>query len=274
MSHLLWTQKQDVGPSARSNASMAFDSTKGRTLLFGGAGGTAGSSLLNDTWEWDGDNWTQVADIGPAARSDHASSYDSARKRIVLFGGLSGGYFNDTWEWDGVEWTQIEDTGPSQRSGMAMCFDSKRALTVMFGGGAGTTQINDTWTWDGVSWTQEDDGGPSPRTLHRMDYDSVRNRVVMFGGTTITTKQIQVTVSHTNWFGGTTYTTETQTVTTSQDFNDTWEYDGTLWTRVQDTGPAARHSFGFAYSGKVMLLFGGRDASNTFRDTWQWDGSN
>ena len=70
------------------------------------------------------------------------------------------------------------------------------------------------------------------------------------------------------------YHTETQIVNSSQNFNDTWEYDGTTWTRVQDTGPAPRSSFGFAYSGSVMLLFGGRDGSNVFRDTWQYDGSN
>jgi len=43
MSHLLWTQKQDVGPSARTSSAMAFDSTKNRTLLFGGTVGSTGS---------------------------------------------------------------------------------------------------------------------------------------------------------------------------------------------------------------------------------------
>ena len=57
MTHLLWTQKQDVGPSARGNAAMAFDSTKNRTLLFGGTVGSTGAMPMSDTWEWDGDNW-------------------------------------------------------------------------------------------------------------------------------------------------------------------------------------------------------------------------
>ncbi|HUQ20001.1 MAG TPA: kelch repeat-containing protein, partial [Gemmatimonadaceae bacterium] len=275
MSQLLWTQKQDVGPAARSNSAMAFDSTKDRTLLFGGAlAGPAGSTPSHDTWEWDGDNWTQVADTGPRSRSDHALAYDSARNRIVMFGGSSGSaYFNDTWEWDGTEWTQVEDTGPAQRSGMGMCFDSKRALTVMFGGGAGTTRFNDTWVWDGTSWTQEDDGGPPPRTLHRMDYDSARSRIVLFGGNTLTTKQIQIQVANTGLFATGSHA-EYRTVASFQYLNDTWEYDGTMWTRVEDIGPAPRDSFGFSYSGKVMLLFGGTDAGNAFRDTWQWDGSN
>jgi len=84
MAHLLWTQKQDVGPSARSDVAMVFDAARGRVVLFGGAGSAA--TLFNDTWEWDGENWTQYEDIGPTPRSHHAMAYDSKRGRTVLFG--------------------------------------------------------------------------------------------------------------------------------------------------------------------------------------------
>ena len=77
MAQLLWTQKQDVGPSARSDVAMVFDAARGRVVLFGGAGGAA--TLFNDTWEWDGENWTQYEDIGPTPRSRHAMAYDSKR---------------------------------------------------------------------------------------------------------------------------------------------------------------------------------------------------
>lgn len=272
MSQFLWTQKQDIGTAPRSGAAMTFDSGKKRVVLLGGL---AANAPVNDTWEWDGDNWTQVADIGPQPRSDHALAYDSARKRIVLFGGVqktssSTTYFNDTWEWDGTEWTQVEDSGPAPRSGMGMCFDSKRSLTVMFGGNNASSQFNDTWIWDGVSWTQEDDGGPTPRTRHGMDYDSNRDRVVLFGGSSVTTKQVQVWHQGSWWFQSGYY--ETQTINTWQYMNDTWEYDGTMWTRVEDTGPSPRYGSGFVYGDKVILLFGGKDATNAFKDTWQWDG--
>jgi len=271
MSQFLWTQKQDIGPQARSYAAMAFDSGDDRVVMLGGFAGTP----MNDTWEWDGQNWTQFADTGPSARSDHAMAYDANRKCVVMFGGIgmtgtTHTYFGDTWEWDGKEWTQVEDTGPAARSGMAMCFDSKRKCVVLFGGGNFSTQFDDTWTWDGVSWTQEQDTGPAARTQHGMDYDSARDRVVLFGGMGVTRKTIQVWVSG-HIFNPGHY--ETQTVTTFQYFNDTWEYDGLVWTRVEDTGPAPRHSLGLAYSGKVVLLFGGRDGTNVFRDTWQWNGS-
>ena len=61
MIRILWTQKQDAGPAPRVYSAMAYDSNRGRTVLFGGLGG-AGVGNLGDTWEWDGENWTHMAD--------------------------------------------------------------------------------------------------------------------------------------------------------------------------------------------------------------------
>jgi len=72
---------------------MAYDSGRGRTVLFGGTGAGA------DTWEWDGENWTQMADLGPPARSDAAMAYDTHRNQTALFGGSNG--MADTWGWMG-----------------------------------------------------------------------------------------------------------------------------------------------------------------------------
>ena len=81
----------------------------------------------NDTWEWDGENWTQYEDIGPAPRSRPAMAYDSKRQRIILFGGSAGSInFNNTWEWDEENWTQVAGTGPSALGGHAIAYDSRR----------------------------------------------------------------------------------------------------------------------------------------------------
>jgi kelch motif-containing protein len=85
MARLLWQQRQAIGPTARTYAGMTFVSSKGRSLLFGGY--TDGSpSFLSDTWEWDGEEWVQVADTGPTPRVPMLT-YDSARNVVVLFGG-------------------------------------------------------------------------------------------------------------------------------------------------------------------------------------------
>ena len=82
---------------------MAYDSEHKLVLLFGGE---ASDRYRNDTWAWDGQAWTQVADTGPNPRRLHAMAFDSARQRTVLFGGEVGGITNDTWEWDGGVWTR------------------------------------------------------------------------------------------------------------------------------------------------------------------------
>ena len=84
---------------------MAFDVARGMTVLFGGEAGA--NAHLNDTWTWDGKNWTQLnPTTSPAPRDYHAMVYDVARQRTVLFGGRSGrSFLPDTWEWDGKNWT-------------------------------------------------------------------------------------------------------------------------------------------------------------------------
>jgi len=278
MAQLLWTQKQDVGPAARSDVAMVFDAARSRVVLFGGAGGST-ATVFNDTWEWDGENWTQYEDIGPAPRSRHGMTYDSKRGRTVLFGGSAGNLnLNDTWEWDGAAWTQVADTGPSVRGGHAMTYDSARGRVILFGGDDGQSFFGDTWAWDGATWTQEADTGPPARSGHGTDYDNLRDRVVVVDGICKSTVQVQVQVwvqdSSGGWFSSPSghYETHTQQQVKVQYLNDTWEYDGSVWTRVADTGPEPRMGCGLVYDGKTMLLFGGKNDTTFFKNTWEWDG--
>lgn len=253
MGRLLWTEKQDIGPTARSLCGAAYDATRKQVVLFGGS---TPSKSLNDTWVWNGELWTQLEDIGPSARSDHALAFDSIRERVVLFGGSTGSatgsaVLADTWEWDGTEWTQMADTGPSGRAGHAMTFDSKIKRVVLFGGTNLSGQgFGDTWSWDGTEWTQEQDTGPTVRAFHALAYDTVRDRVVLFGG--LTSDNLL-------------------------NLNDTWEWEGSQWSQVADTGPAPRFGHGMVFDGARVLLFGGLvqsviSGTINLGDTWSWDG--
>ena len=72
--------------TGRNGHALAYDNARGRVILFGGF--TGPSFSLSDTWEWDGNVWTQrTPATSPPARGDHALAYDSARGRVVLFGG-------------------------------------------------------------------------------------------------------------------------------------------------------------------------------------------
>ena len=57
MPKVLWTQRANFGPSRRVNSRAAFDSKRGRVVLFGGQSDDPNEGvqgILGDTWEWDG----------------------------------------------------------------------------------------------------------------------------------------------------------------------------------------------------------------------------
>jgi hypothetical protein len=70
-------------PPARSGAAMAWDSTAGVTVMFGGAG--AAGKPLSDTWTWDGSAWTAAA-RGPGALADVHMVDDPADDGVLLAG--------------------------------------------------------------------------------------------------------------------------------------------------------------------------------------------
>ena len=140
----------DIGPRERTLHAMAHDSARDVTILFGGSAAATGA--VGDTWQWDGQDWTQLLDSGPPRRISHALAFDSIRNRMVLFGGAGDSIFQDTWELDGQDWTQREDTGPPACSEHGMAFDSVSERVILFGGiggTSGTQTFGDTWAWDG-----------------------------------------------------------------------------------------------------------------------------
>ncbi|HNT28296.1 MAG TPA: hypothetical protein PKH10_08985, partial [bacterium] len=261
-----WKDDNEV-PVGREGSAMAYDSVRGKVLLFGGFNGAAST---NETWEWDGASWTKLNPLTrPSARAGHAMAYDSARGKVILFGGAIESSNNETWEWDGTNWTQRYPTNkPSARNSHAMTYDSVRGKVVLFGGGdyydGDSHDYQDTWEWDGANWTQRTSTNkPTARTAHTMAYDSARGKVILFGGASYYDN-----ASHAN--------------------QDTWEWNGTNWAQVKgpastictgaclctaDTCPSARKGHAMAYDRvrEKTVLFGG---SSVTEGTWEWDGSN
>ncbi len=224
----VWKKEHDEdplgvdAPNPRYHASTAYDSAGGVTVLFGGYDRV---TEFDDTWAWNGGTrtWSKEDDgdppgPAPSPRYSHAMAYDGARGMTVLFGGWDGASLDgETWEWNGASWTleHPEDPlgvdAPSARYEHAMAYDSARGVTVLFGGWDGAYD-GETWEWDGDTWTKVHDGdpagvtAPSPRMDHAMAYDSARGVTVLFGG-------------FNDVFLG-----------------DTWEWDGTTWTRRDTTG--------------------------------------
>jgi hypothetical protein len=234
---------------------MAHDSARGRTVLFGGQ---TAAGLSGDTWEWDGENWTQVADTGPRKRSGHAMAFDSTRGRVVLFGGDGGTRLDDTWEWDGNEWVQQDDTGPSPRVNPAMAYDTGRHRMVLFGGATADPGLGDTWERNGAGWSQESDFGPDPCAGAAMVFKG--GSVALFGGV--------------GTLGPFPVNPPAPTV-----FSRSWEWDGKHWTARQDMGPGPRvfHAMAFDAARSRIVLFGGSPVAlndpvapqSLFGDTWE-----
>jgi hypothetical protein len=136
-------------PTPRSWHAMAFDSARGRTVLFGGYNGLQ----LGDTWEWDGTFWTRIAaPVSPSPRSSGAIAYDPATQRVVLFAGSHGWPIglNDTWEYDGTTWIPVPITGPVPPPQYLhrMVDDPVRGGILVYGAfGDGWAPLNDTWRY-------------------------------------------------------------------------------------------------------------------------------
>ena len=225
---------------------MVFDASSGDVLLFGGGND---DGVLNETWTWDGTDWTQQhPSTSPPARAQPGIAFDQARGEVVMFSGNGGGYLTDTWTWDGSTWTKEHpSTKPQGRNYTAMAYDAARGVTVLFGGNIYPNgQLNDTWTWDGTDWTQQSPPvSPSPRLAMGFVYDDTRSEALMFGG-----------------------------IGSEGDLNETWTWDGATWTRLSPhPSPSRRWEFAMAYDGSRgrAVVFGGWH-DKTYGDTWTWNG--
>ena len=97
------TTAADPSPSARRGASAVYDAGRGNVLLFGG---NNIAFDLNETWIWNGVNWTQLSPPNSATARSYANlAYDAARNVVVMFGGDD--VARDTWTWNGTTWTQV-----------------------------------------------------------------------------------------------------------------------------------------------------------------------
>lgn len=251
-----WTRLATSGaqPSARDDAILVFDDTRQRLVLFGGR---SGQTLLSDTWEWDGSAWSQKTGTGPEARLHAVGAFDAQRSVVRIYGGVGSDDVprTDTWEWNGTTWSRVSTAGPADQGANQMAYDAGRQRTMlslfartqpnadrtypsglwewngsawaavagagpMFSpvqpmttlGAAGGLLLVDggalqgtfsTWAWQNGAWSRVSTAGPSLRNGHAVAYDAARNRVVLFGG-----------------------------FRSGQDFNDTWEWNGSAWTQV------------------------------------------
>ncbi len=243
-----------AAPAPSSLPLLAYDVTNARTLLFGGNG-------TNELWSFAAGTWTQLTPaVLPPARLRANLATDPATGQIVLYGGIGNSQFalDDTWQWDGTAWQQLTPANtPGGFARHSMAYDLTRQTIVLFGGRNNLWIPNQcsgqTWEFAAGNWTPvTPTQSPAGRIDAMMSHHPGLNTVLLFGG-----QDASGAAS-----------------------DETWSYDGTTWTQLNQTGPrpAARVGAGLVpvLGRNVCVLFGGRDPSTMqiFNDTWEHDGAN
>ena len=135
-----------------------------------------------------------------------------------------------------------------------MAFDPDIGKVVLFGGAPFSgSPYTDTWEWDGVNWTRiSPPTQPPGRTGASLTWNPARNRLVLFGGE--------------GGFG------------IIAPLNDTWEFDGSTWSRRIDagTGPGPAYWMGADYDPVLgaEVVYGGDTGSRVSIDpfeTWTFN---
>ncbi len=240
---VLATSNKAESPPARREGALAYHAASGTVVLFGGEG--LGGIDLDDTWKWNGLQWTKVSGAGPPARRAAVLVHDTARDKDVLFGGFAGtDTLNDTWEFDGTSWRKLDVVSPTPRGHAAAAYDPVRRRIVVFGGnleGLATIRA-DTWEFGETFWEPVSSAlTPEARYGASMVYQPATSSVLMFGGIT----------------------------NSSGASAQLWSWDGSNWLLVSNTGPDPRAGAALGVMGTRLVLFGGFNSSYEFGDTWE-----
>jgi len=309
----------DGDPGVRRRHGMSWDSLRQRVVLVGGVADEPCAALecshfnARDTWEWDGASWRKFVDAPqPSERDGVSAAFDASTRQEVLLVGGGGSIFRfgERWRTSGSLTTvegrvSTSDDGallfgglsggtPTAFTGFAqdanffplLCFrppcppspparhlhasaESPLGGTTIFGGSLAANPFDavssDTWQFTN-RWTEACVGctdavsRPDPRFNSAMSFDVDRRLNVLFAG---------------------------QPFGVPVPLADTWEWNGTAWTKRTPVGPAppgrAEHTLTWDQRRHRTILFGGF-ASGFFGvncgngrsecdDLWEWDGT-
>lgn len=304
-----WSQVRTgtVGvPVGRNAPMMTYDPARDRLVMFGGFTSNPTTSR-QDTWEFDGDRWTEVVtSTAPGSPINYPlSDYDPVGRRVLMVTRPQGGV-HSTWAFDGTDWTRVvAPAGHPRLSGMA--FDEARGQAVGFeatNGGMIVYTLTAT-VWQRVATV------PVPDTAIRLGatvfqcfYDPGRRRVVLISPTSLLPPALRSEVYE--WDGRRIVRLQSETppamaggsmvwdaareqavlfggnrlggLTADIDVSDeTWLFDGAEWRRPNlAVRPPARWEAAIGYDPlrQRVVLYGGQRTDKTLLDdTWEWDGA-
>ncbi len=270
------TNRPADAPSTRGETNGVYDARRDRIVVYGGnvlapVDCMPMTQYTNELWalQLDCGSWERIeASGGPGVRARHATTVDTMRNRMIVFGGREvagfGSYTNfaDVWAFDLTNdtWQPIETTGtgPSPRSSSIVLYDAPRDRLIVYGGntsadGFSLVGVDDLYALDLATntWTPIDAPGPAGRLYHGGVV--VGDAMIVYGGTP-------------NYDG--------------PFYGDAWAFSltGNTWRMIHAGGgvaPAARFG-GEIYADPErnrILLFAGHDgtAMGNRNDVWALD---
>ena len=270
------TATPSASPPPLANAAAAYDADTSTLVLFGGVDSLS-HSLSDQTWIWNGSNWSEATMRAqqPPARQRASMAFDPTLHELILFGGetANGSLLDDTWAWNGASWFQpTVSSSPPPRAGAAMAYDRAGNL-VLFGGtgyaagggtgstttlppiGSPTATLADTWEWTSGGWkpAATQTSPPPARAGATISYDGANRSTILFGGSSTPSGASPAKL-----------------------LADTWTWNGTSWTSVKPAHPPTARSAAVADYFPALhgpLMLGGQGATGSLGDAWVWSGS-
>lgn len=281
---LLWTQRSEM--RRRVLPSLVDQPSRQRLLAYGGF---TTDGVLADTWEWDGLGWIRrTPSTNPGPRSAAATTFDSKRQRVLLFGGvklLAPPYpaaSAELWQWNGSEWSTVSTPhAPPSVAGAVFTWDPETHRGLLFSGGtpvptqdgnAEMQAVDLYWSFDGRDWSEiaAPQVRPAARAFASSIWDPIGKRMLVHGG-----------------FRKALFVDGLVAGKPEDLCNDTWSWDGTTW--VQFAQGAVESEYGLTSMGydpesqRVLLIVerptvprtDGQGTGETSLyalegDTWKW----
>ena len=245
--------------------------TQTACMIFGGDAppGTSPPGYLDETEQYDGTSWSEVADLLKGRSLPGGLGTNTAAMCVA------GNYPDDANYdeiWDGTSWTETANTNTRRVGGGAT---GTTTAGLIAGGSPGNTK---TETWNGTSWSEVADilaansymgcvGSTTAALLYGGSYPA-KDTSQSWNGTSWSEGNNLLTARY--GVGSFGLTTAAMCVGGTADppvLANTEQYDGTSWTEVGDI-TTARMSLGQAGTASSGLIAGGNPGYLTATEEW------
>lgn len=264
----VWRRQHPASsPPAREFEYMGFDPAISKVVIFGGMTCSPpaldepigcdyqkSSTILSDTWTWDGSAWTalkpaHVPQIPYFSADFGGMAGDVGRSNLILvtYGAPAPDHLVQTWTLEGGDWKQLHPShslGAAEFSGPAYDAVSGRIMIQQQSDHPGAPDA--TWSWDGSDWRYLPLSLKTPHSYGRLVSVGKRGLVLVWA-------------------------------------NNMYLWTGSSWTDVQQVPEAVspslrpRDQWAAAYHEPTqqLVLVGGRNfgGNHLYAGTAGWDGS-